>query len=220
MRRDFVSTIANVPLKARVPVVLFQHNVEYVIWKRLKEVENKAWRRAVLEIEWRKMRRYEAKACRESAVTLAVSDVDRDILLKEAPAAKVYSIPTGVDINYFKPNGTGELPTELVLTGSMDWYPNEDGILALLDATLPLIRREIPNVESPSSGAIHRTFARRRESPGDVTGTVEDVRPFVTHSAVYVVPLRWRRYADEDFEALAMGKAVVSTTVVRRGSSH
>ena len=58
----------------------------------------------------------------------------------------MHSIPTGVDIDYFRPNGTKELPKELVFTGSMDWYPNEDGILHFMDATLPLIRREMPDV--------------------------------------------------------------------------
>ncbi len=217
---DFLSTTPNIPSQSSVPVVLFQHNVEYVIWKRLKEVDKKAWRRAVLELEWRKMRRVEAETCASSALTLTVSDIDRDVIVKEAPTANVCSIPTGVDIDYFKPNGTSETPTELVFAGAMDWYPNEDGILNFLRNTLPLIRREMPNVTMTVVG--RNPTDRIREAAAEanvkITGTVKDIRPYVAHSAVYVVPLRVGGGTRmKIYEALAMGKPVVSTTVGAEG---
>src|SRR5713226_1511381 len=61
---DFFSATANVPMTTPVPVVFFAHNVEYMIWKRLCEAENRRpLRRLLLAIEWRKMRRSEAQAC-------------------------------------------------------------------------------------------------------------------------------------------------------------
>jgi polysaccharide biosynthesis protein PslH len=217
---DFLSTTPNLPAQSPVPVVLFQHNVEYIIWKRLKEVDKKVWRRAVLEVEWRKMRRLEANACATSALTLTVSDIDRDIIAKDAPTAKVSSIPTGVDIDYFKPNGIGEIPTELVFAGAMDWYPNEDGILNFLSTTLPLIRREMPSVTMTVVGRNPTQRIREAAAAANVkiTGTVKDIRPYVGHSAVYVVPLRVGGGTRmKIYEALAMGKPVVSTTVGAEG---
>jgi glycosyltransferase involved in cell wall biosynthesis len=216
---DFLSTTVNVPLRGAVPNVLFEHNVEYVIWKRLKEVD-KSWRRVVLEVEWRKMRRHEARACENSALTLTVSDVDREVILKDAPRAKVHSIPTGVDIDYFKPNGSHEIPNRLVFAGAMDWYPNEDGMLDFVHSTLPLIRREMPDVSLTVVG--RNPTARIREATAQanvtVTGTVEDIRPFVAESSVFVVPLRVGGGTRmKIFEALAMGKPVVSTTIGAEG---
>jgi polysaccharide biosynthesis protein PslH len=217
---DFLSTIPNVPINDPIPCVLFQHNVEHIIWKRLKEAESRGWRRAVLELEWRKMRRFELKACESSALALTVSDVDRDIIVSQAPEANVHSIPTGVDIDYFKPEGSHEMQTELVFAGAMDWYPNEDGILHFIESTLPLIRQQISDVSFTVVGRnpTLRLSEAAEQAGVTVTGTVEDIRPYVAHSTVYVVPLRIGGGTRmKIFEAMAMGKPVVSTTVGAEG---
>src|SRR6266511_1783175 len=107
---DFLFAAANVPMDGRVPVVLFEHNVEYLIWKRLSEIEASPWKRALFEVEWRKLRREEAHACRRADLTIAVSEEDRGRLSQLAPGAATVSIPTGVDTAYFHPAGRPEIP--------------------------------------------------------------------------------------------------------------
>ena len=217
---DFLTGAVAVPLTGSVPAVLFEHNVEHVLWRRLARVERRPWRRALLEIEWRKMRRFEARACAEARLTLAISEADRAALSALSPQATVRAIPTGVDAHYFHPNGAKEAPAELVFTGSMDWYPNEDGILHFIEAVLPRVRAEVPaatlTVVGRNPAPRLRTAAAR--AGVRVTGTVEDVRPFVDAAAVYVAPLRVGGGTRlKIFEALAMGKAVVSTTIGAEG---
>ena len=217
---DFLLSAANVPLDGPVPVIFFAHNVEHLIWKRLSQVETRPWRRVLLELEWRKMRRYEARACARARLTIAVSDVDRALLAASAPGARVCAIPTGVDTRYFAPNGIREAPARLVFSGSMDWYPNEDALLYFIDAILPSIRRDVPEVSLTVVG--RNPTARLRTAAAQagvqVTGTVDDVRPHIAEAAVYVVPLRVGGGTRlKIFEALAMGKAVVSTTVGAEG---
>ncbi len=217
---DFLAAVPNVPLGGPVPVVLFEHNVEHQIWKRLLEVEGHGWRRLPLEIEWRKMRRFEARACRRVALTVAVSQVDRDLLAAGAPGVPICAVPTGVDTSYFVPNGPPESATGLVFTGSMDWYPNEDAILHFVDAILPHVLREVPTASLTVVG--RKPSARLRMAtaglPVRIIGRVDDVRPYVSKAAVYVVLLRVGGGTRlKIFEALAMGKAVVSTTVGAEG---
>jgi polysaccharide biosynthesis protein PslH len=217
---DFLYAIGNIPQPNPVPVILFEHNVQYMIWKRLREVEPIAWRRTLLEIEWRKMRRSEARACQRSDLTIAVSDADRALLAAIAPQARVFAIPTGVDTTYFLPNGSEEAAARLVFTGAMDWYPNEEAILAFIESTLPAIRRAVPQVSLTVAG--RNPTARLRTAAAaagvSVTGTVEDIRPYIADAAVYVVPLRVGGGTRlKIFEALAMGKPVVSTTVGAEG---
>ena len=217
---DFLRSTLNAPLDGPAPVILFAHNVEHMIWKRMSRVEPRMWRRALLELEYRKMRRYEAQACARAKLTVAVSDVDRARLAAEAPTAVVRAIPTGVDASYFRPNGTRERATELVFTGSLDWYPNEDAVLHFVDAILPRIRREVPDASLTVAGRnpTSRLRARAAAAGVRVTGTVDDVRPFVHEAAVFVVPLRVGGGTRlKIFEALAMRKAVVSTTVGAEG---
>lgn len=217
---DFLVAAANVPTRGFVPTLLFEHNVEHMIWKRLHEVERRRGRRALLGLEWRKMRRYEAGACTRARLTVAVSESDRALLAAAAPRARIRAIPTGVDPSYFHPNGSAEKPASLVFTGAMDWYPNEDAIIHFLDTVLPQIRRRVPGV---SLTVVGRNPSDRLKAAGAaagtiVTGTVADVRPYVAEAAVYVVPLRIGGGTRlKIFEALAMGKAVVATTVGAEG---
>ncbi|HSB80585.1 MAG TPA: glycosyltransferase family 4 protein [Candidatus Methylomirabilis sp.] len=217
---DFLAAVPNVPLEGAVPVVLFSHNVEHLIWRRLSRIEGRGWRRALLELEWRKMRRFEAQACSRVNLTIAVSEDDRRLLAANAPRALVHALPTGVDSSYFTPNGYQENATGLVFTGSMDWYPNEDAILHFIHTILPGIQREVPEVSMTVVGRNPRPSLRQAATAAGirVTGTVQDVRPYVAEAAVYVVPLRAGGGTRlKIFEALAMGKAVVSTTVGAEG---
>ena len=217
---DFLFAAANVPMGGSTPVVLFEHNVEYMIWQRLSALETSPLRKALFEIEWRKLRAREADACRMADLTIAVSEDDRRRLLEIAPGIRAASIPTGVNTTYFVPDGHHERPHHLVFSGSMDWHPNEDAVAYFADAILPRIRAEIPDVSLAVVG--RNPTARLRELAArvgiEVSGTVDDVRPFIGEAAVYVVPLRAGGGTRlKIFEALAMGKAVVSTTVGAEG---
>jgi glycosyltransferase involved in cell wall biosynthesis len=217
---DFPNAAGNVPLGGAVPVVFFDHNVEYLVWQRLQRTEPRLHRRLALELEWRKMRRFEARTCARAQLTLAVSEPDRALLARTSPGARVRAIPTGVDTAYFTPQPGRERPGELVFTGSMDWYPNEDGILHFAENTLPLIRRQVPRTAVTVVGRdpSPRLRAAAERAGLRLTGTVEDVRPYVAESAVYVVPLRVGGGTRlKIFEALAMAKPVVSTTVGAEG---
>jgi polysaccharide biosynthesis protein PslH len=217
---DFLLAAPNVPHSASPPTVLFAHNVEHVIWQRMREVERRAWRRALLALESEKMRRYEARACARARLTIAVSDADRRLLAAAAPSARVSAVSTGVDVDYFAPDGVAETPDRLVFTGSMDWYPNEDGIAHFIEAVLPRIRRAVPAAtltvvgRNPSA----RLQALAAAAGVEVTGLVDDVRPHMAAAAVYVVPLRVGGGTRlKIFEALSMAKAVVSTTIGAEG---
>jgi glycosyltransferase involved in cell wall biosynthesis len=217
---DFLFAAANVPLGGDVPVVLFEHNVEYLIWKRLSTLEQNPLKKLLFEIEWRKLRDKEAELCGLADLTIAVSEEDRMRLADLAPAATTGAIPTGVDTSYFAPAGRPQIPARLVFSGSMDWHPNEDAVLYFGETILPKIRDEVP----------HATFAivgrnptqRLREAAQRlgmiVTGTVADVRAYLDEAEVYVVPLRAGSGTRmKIFEALGMAKAVVSTTVGAEG---
>jgi sugar transferase (PEP-CTERM/EpsH1 system associated) len=216
---DFLLAAPNVG-RAAAPTVLFAHNVEHVIWQRMRDVEGRGWRRALLGLESRKMRRYEARACERARLTIAVSDADCRLLAAAAPRARVQAVPTGVDVDYFAPDGVAEIPGRLVFTGSMDWYPNEDGIAHFIEAVLPRVRRQIPAASLTVVGRNPSARLRAAAAAADVevTGLVDDVRPHMADAAVYIVPLRIGGGTRlKIFEALSMAKAVVSTTVGAEG---
>ena len=114
-----------------------------------------------------------------------------------------------------------KLANSLVFTGSMDWLPNEDAILYFVDAILPLIKQQCPEV---SLEVVGRSPSRKLQALAEaeksirLTGWVEDIRPFVARSSVCIVPLRIGGGTRlKIFEAMAMNKAVVSTSVGAEG---
>jgi glycosyltransferase involved in cell wall biosynthesis len=129
-------------------------------------------------------------------------------------------VPTGVDTDYFRPSGTPARATELVFTGSMDWLPNQDAMRYFCRHVLPLVRANEPGARLTIVGRspTPAVLSLAKEAGVRVTGRVDDVRPYMDDAAVYIVPLRIGGGTRlKIFEAMAMGKAVVSTTVGAEG---
>ncbi len=218
---DFLVAVPNVPLEGPVPVLHFSHNVEYMIWRRLETTEQRWLHKRVLALEWRKMRRYELAACRRANLTVAVSEQDRDQLSEGLEASRIRAIATGVDLDYFQVGDRNkESAGEIVFSGSMDWFPNEDAMLYFMSDILPLVRAALPDATVTIVGRnpSEKLRATAEQAAVRVTGTVPDVRPCVQSAAVYIVPLRIGGGTRlKIYEALAMGKAVVSTSIGAEG---
>lgn len=218
---DFVVAAAAIPWDVACPKVIFTHNVEALIWKRHFEVSrNPVWK-LVSWGEYQKMVRFEKHFLNKSDHVLTVSEADKDFFSDFIDRSKMTVISTGVDTEYFRPDNAQEQHNSLVFTGSMDWMPNEDGVLYFMRSILPLIRREIPEVSFTIVGRKPSEKLRSAAAsvPGvHVTGTVDDIRPYVREGSVYVVPLRIGSGTRlKIFEAMAMGKAIVSTTLGAEG---
>ena len=102
----------------------------------------------------------------------------------------------------------------------MDWLPNEDAMVFFCRDVLPLIRKEEPDVTLSIVGRAPTpaVIALGLQHGVTVTGRVDDVRPYVRDAAVYIVPLRIGGGTRlKIFEAMAMAKAVVSTSVGAEG---
>ena len=219
---DFLAPAVNLPRDLSCPVVLFQHNVEAAIWKRHYEVQKNAAKRIYLRWQWLKMQRFEGSTCRRVDRVIAVSEADAETMERDYKLEKIYPIPTGVDVDFFRPSaGANAKPNSLVFTGSMDWLPNEDAINYFNNDILPLIRKAVPDVmltvvgRNPSRKLIELA---QRGSSIVVAGRVDDVRPYMEQAAAFIVPLRIGGGTRlKIYEALAMEKPTVSTTVGAEG---
>ena len=219
---DFLAPAVNVPASLPVPVVLFQHNVEALIWQRHAALARGALRASYLRQQWLRMSAFERAQCRRFDHVIAVSPDDLQWFRTDYRLSKVSDVPTGVDTEYFRPShDRAAEPHELLFTGSMDWMPNADAVTHFAEEILPLVQREVPTATLKIVGrrptAAVRALAARHAAI-DVIGTVPDVRPYHERAAVFVVPLRIGGGTRlKIFEAMAMEKAVVSTTVGAEG---
>jgi glycosyltransferase involved in cell wall biosynthesis len=201
--------------------VLFQHNVETMIWRRHAEHAPDPVRKFYFKRQADRMFNWEKHICLASAEILAVSPQDAALMREMFGVEKVECIPTGVDIDYFRRPAHIERKADLVFVGSMDWLPNVDGIEYFVHEILPLIRRQLSSCtlaivgRSPSPAIL---ALGERDSGIQVTGTVPDVRPWLWGAKLSLVPLRIGGGTRlKIYEAMAAGTATVSTSVGAEG---
>jgi len=220
---DFLSVAPNIPNLSRS--VLFQHNVETVIWRRHAEHAASPLRRAYFRLQAKRMFHCERDACRSAAHIVAVSENDAAQMKELFGVTRVSAISTGVDVEYFaRPVGRANPPGQprgIVFLGAMDWMPNIDGARWFIQQVLPLIRKKRPGVPLVLAGRspVPELQAFAAADPlTQVTGTVPDVRPYLWDATVSIVPLRIGGGTRlKIYEAMAAGVPVVSTTIGAEG---
>ncbi len=220
---DFLVPAVNLPRDLPCPAALFTHNVEAEIWRRHRDTHPRAPWRWLYGAQHRRMLRFERRTIARFDTVLTVSDADAETIERLYPGAlrrPARVVPTGVDTDYFRPQAAPDAGPEIVFTGSMDWLPNEDAMRFFCAEILPLIRAEEPRAHLTIVGRAPTPAVRRLAAePGvEVTGGVPDVRPYIARAAAYIVPLRIGGGTRlKIFEAMAMGKAVVSTRIGAEG---
>jgi glycosyltransferase involved in cell wall biosynthesis len=214
---DFLHGAVLAPQRLDVPSVLFTHNVEAEIFKRHLSVARNPFMRALWRSQFRKIERFERHALSAFDRVVAVSDRDKQQFEQNYGAKDVEVIPTGVDLDYFRPEASGMSKT-VVFTGSMDWLANIDGLSYFMDEVWPLIVREEPEANmvvvgrSPPADLVRR--AEQRGYNWNFTYFVRDIRPHVAGASAFIIPLRVGGGTRlKVFEAMAMGCPVVSTSI-------
>jgi glycosyltransferase involved in cell wall biosynthesis len=215
--------MVNLPDTA-VPVVLNAHNAEYVIFQRYARLERSLARRWYARLEARWVKKTEKQVCERIALALVCSETDRGLLTALHPDLSAVVVPNAVDTDSFAPNEKSDSqPSHPVLLylGGMDWYPNQDAVEYFASEILPLVRQQVPHVRFVVAGRNpprHFT-AKFAGVPGmEFTGTVPDMRPYISAATVVVVPLRVGGGTRiKILEASAAAKAVVATRVGAEG---
>lgn len=221
---DFVQSALNVRNIKGLPVVLFQHNVESIILKRHVEQTKNVLAKLFWWLQWKKMHRFEGRACRSFDSVVAVSDLDAAEFVRLYAAKNVSTISTGIDTSHFAPlPDVSEEPNSLVFCGSMDWLPNEDAMIFFFREIMPLLGKGFPDLRLTIVGRNPSPSFRKlaKSYPGvTLTGWVDDTRPYIARSAIFIVPIRVGGGTRmKIYEGMAMSKAVVSTSTGAEGLS-
>jgi glycosyltransferase involved in cell wall biosynthesis len=218
---DFVHSAVLLPKRLDGATVCFTHNVEAEIFARHAEQARTAIMRRIWNAQQGKMERFERETLRRFTSVIAVSDRDAQQFRDRYGIARLATVPTGVDLEFFAwhapPPMDADHPPTVVFTGSMDWEANVDAVAFFLAEVWPLVQQQMPNARfvvvgrSPPASLVKQALARRGVS---FTGFVTDVRPYVRAAHVFVIPLRVGGGTRiKAFEAMAMGCPIVSTSI-------
>jgi glycosyltransferase involved in cell wall biosynthesis len=217
---DFLDAAVNFPRALAFPTVLFQHNVESEIWRRHALSTRNPASRLLYRVEYRKMLRYEQNTLPRFHHIIAVSEHDRQVMGKWTDPSRITVVPTGVDLEQYRPGPSSGASEALVLfVGAMDWEPNVDAVEYFCREIWPSIRAKVPAARFRVVGRDPSRRVRRLASSSvEVVGAVPFVADHLRDAAVVVVPLRVGGGTRlKIYEAMAVGKAVVSTSVGAEG---
>jgi glycosyltransferase involved in cell wall biosynthesis len=199
---------------------LDQHNIEYDVLRRTAGADVGTVRRVYNAIDWRKIRIEERRAWKRFHGCVLTSVRDEELLLREVPGARTAVVPNGVDVDSFTPMAdVAPEPDTVLFLGAINYFPNTEGLLFFLREAWPTLKTLRPaarlRIVGPKPPPIIATWP---DPSVEVVGYVDDVRPHIARASAIVVPLRIGGGTRlKVLEAMALGKAVVSTTLGAEG---
>jgi glycosyltransferase involved in cell wall biosynthesis len=197
------------------PTLMTHHGAESFMIRRRIAKEPSLARKAFFAVEWLTLQRAERRACPRVGVNVVMSALDGQIMQATAPA-RYEVVENGVDVGFFAP-----LPvaggTSIVFAGRLDQYSNRDGILHFMDQTWPRVVARHPDarITIVGSGPPERLRELAAQDPRiEVTGFVDDVRPYFARATVAICPIRdGGGTRIKVLDALAQAKPLVATTI-------
>jgi len=210
-------------IKNMPKTVLTMHNVDYVRNDRVIENLSFGVDKLYQIFNQMKFKQWEIESLKRYDHVIAMSEVDKQIMLNDAPELDVSIVPNGVDTKAVSFDVSTRLKShnkKIVFVASMDSEANHDGAMYFIDHVFPLIKQESPDVELYVVGRSPRKELLNKSNDTGiiVTGMVDSVYDYYREAAVSIVPLRSGGGTRlKIFESMAIGVPVVSTTVGAEG---
>jgi polysaccharide biosynthesis protein PslH len=210
------------PPGKRLPLlVVDSHEMAHDLARQFARAGGNLGRRLYAGANWRKLRREELGTYGEADGVYLCSAADERRLLNQVPGVRTAVIPNAADVEYYQPRPTDPPPDgrTVVYFGLLSTVPNVDGVIHFVQDIWPRIAAAHPEAHCKIIGGRPPPSLLALAGPRvELTGFVPDLRPHLAAAAAAVVPLRLGGGTRlKIVEAMAMGKAIVSTTLGAEG---
>jgi sugar transferase (PEP-CTERM/EpsH1 system associated) len=208
------SSMASYVADVKKPRIIDYIDVDYDKWRMYSEIAHIP-KSLIYHREYIKLKEFEESINLQFDHSIVVSENEKNLLPKKS---NVTVMPNGIDFQKFPP-AEEYVKNSIVFCGAMNYFANVDGVLYFHEQILPLIRNKVPDVQFTIAGMCPVKKIRKLASKDViVTGYVPDIRSYVAHAAVCVVPLRIAKgIQNKVLEAMAMEVPMVATTAANRG---
>jgi glycosyltransferase involved in cell wall biosynthesis len=204
----------------RPALIVDSHNIDYELAKQYARAGSLV-RRLYAAANWRKLRREELETYASADGVYLCSINDERRLLNEIPDIRTTVIPNAANVEYYQPRASDPKPDgrTIVFFGLLSYVPNIDGVTYFLQEIWPRIAAAHPDARfKVVGGNPHPSLLAHAGPRIEFTGFVPDLRPHLAQAAVVAVPLRLGGGTRlKIVEGMAMGKAIVSTTLGAEG---
>ncbi len=216
--------VRKIPGETRPKLLFDAHNATWMILERMLRTAP-FYLKPLVNLELKKIKKYEGDLVRLFDHTLAVTEIDRQALLQvtgEVESQKLSVTPIAVDTNDLFAVDLPRDSLEILTLGTLHYPPNADGIRWFLRDVFPLVRLQVPRARLTIIGKNPPVdffdLAKPYGQDVKITGYVDDLVPFIKSSALMVVPvLAGGGMRVRILEALSRGIPVVTTPVGLEG---
>lgn len=145
--------------------------------------------RPIYDMEYRRLKRYEAAIFNDFDVRSIISEPDRALFPHER-RNEILIVPNGVDHDYFKPQEK-EKKYDLVFTGNMSYPPNVNAVEYLAHEIMPIVWKTLPETKLYIAGATPDPKVKKAASARIiVSGWLDDIRDAYAESRIFIAPMR------------------------------
>lgn len=203
---------------SKAKLILRAHNIEHLIWERLSKQGSNPLKKMYLRHLSRTLKYYEISMLKHFDGIAAITQSDGNFFRNHSNVS-VIDLPFGIDLEKYNPNlAEPEFPS-LFHLGSMNWIPNEEGIKWFLDEVWPLVHKNQPDLKLYLAGRYMPEWLMKSQLKNVIiVGEVADAQEFICSKSIAIVPLlSGSGIRIKIIEAMALGKAVVSTSIGAEG---
>ena len=203
--------------------VLRAHNVEHLIWERMATQTVNPIKKWYLRFLAKRLKVYELNIISQFSGIATITAEDKNYFTERGIKNKIEVFPLGIDSTQYKPAQIKEVEfPSLFHLGSMDWMPNEEAIKWFLEKAWLGIHQKFPELKIYLAGRNMPEWLETLEMDGVVIkGVVDNAHEFMRQKAIMVVPLlSGGGMRVKIIEGMALGKAIISTTIGAEGIDY
>lgn len=200
-------------------VVYRAHNIEHEIWERTAKL-SKGLKKIYLGILSRRLKRFETSWLNSYDVLVPITARDGQILDKAGNRKPRFVSQTGIDTSKLFPDSSRLEYPSVFHIGSLEWAPNQEGLIWFIGACWPQILKKFPSLKFYIAGRNAPQWLIKKLEAQNVVflGEIDDAYAFMNSKSIMVVPLfSGSGMRIKIIEGLALGKTIVSTPIGTEG---
>lgn len=206
---------------SKAKIVYRAHNIEHEIWSRTAVMAHglEKW---YLNNLSKRIKSFEVQTLNKYDLLVPITGRDGEILNKLGNKKPLHISQTGIDSSVLIPNSKNLKHPTLFHIGSLEWSPNQEGLIWFLDNCWDAIREKYPDLHFFIAGRNAPAWFQKKMNLPNVVfkGEVADAYEFINSKSIMVVPLfSGSGMRIKIIEGMALGKPIVTTAVGTEGIS-
>lgn len=204
----------------KIPIVWDSVDCISLLFRQASKKSRNMASRLITHLETGRTYQYEKWLIDQFDRILVTSGLDKNALMSMRNLGdnqpEISVLPNGVDLEYFHPANSGERePATLLVSGKMSYHANVAMTLHLINDILPIVWSQNPTVKLWIVGKDPPNSIKKlaQEQKILVTGTVDDMRPYLQKATMAVAPVTYGAgIQNKVLEAMACSTPVISSS--------